>query len=127
MPQTPVSQDLRYARGLIDRGWTQHAIARDSSGIETEPEAETAVSWCTTGACFASTPVPSDMLFVLASEVPPAGRCRDGSLINVLTRWNDHPARTHQDVRALFDRAIDRLETGTRTEKEISENFCAFP
>ena len=44
------SEVLKYAAGVIERGFTQGVLARSEDGGPVPPISERAVSWCTSGA-----------------------------------------------------------------------------
>lgn len=96
---------LRAARALIEKGWTQRTYARDANGNVVEETDGGAVAFCAAGACWA----------VSSREARDALRRQVGLETNTpdwpsISAFNDAPDRTQQDVLALFDRTIARLE-----------------
>jgi hypothetical protein len=97
---------LAIARLLISRGWTRGVYARDHYFAPVLAHDPRATCWCLTGACDAAD--PSGTLGLrrwLAEEIP--------SQLSGLIEWNDHPARTQQDVLDLFDRALAKVDKTT--------------
>src|SRR5436309_4406109 len=99
---------LRDTRGLIARGWTQRAEARDQDGVPIEPWAPAASSWSLLGAIVAvleqreqrkQRELPLRDLAAALDEL--AGLIDDDSL----AAWNDHPDRTQRHVLSILDEA----------------------
>lgn len=102
-PQTTPVDILRAARALIDtpEKWTQKAYARDPSGFKVESNNPHAVCFCSLGAIKRENQDEVVNYFVrswLRGALP--------SDFESILRYNDHPDTTHDDVLALFDRAI---------------------
>lgn len=98
---------LRGMRELLAEParWTQKAPARNAAGTPTsavlDPEA---CSWCVFGAAFRIAPRHSNAAMKRLKER--LNDDRPGAYIGV-ARWQDEPERTHAEVLALFDRAIE--------------------
>jgi hypothetical protein len=91
---------LIAARALIAdlKSWTQGAYQRDAKGRMCKPE--NAVCWCSEAAILRSGrgfPAPTWAAADILQSVV-------GGLI---FDWNDAPDRTHAEVLAAFDRAIE--------------------
>ena len=89
------------ARGLIEKGWTQKAYARDANGDVVFPKDPNACEWCAMGALDAANP---------------EGFRRFLELWNLLDNFIDQPLSftfndvvntTQKDVLDLYDRAIE--------------------
>ncbi len=85
-----------------DRGWTQGAFARDGKGSPVDTRDEQALSFCATGAIF-------------ATEDPAVGSLQARTALRAavtsdLETWNDAPDRILADVLGAFDRAVALIE-----------------
>ncbi len=106
---------LRRAADLVDKGWTQDALARLADGTRTSFRDPDAASFCIIGAVYAegkrrglsSLDVLCDLLKNRGSEVSPFGE------INLAT-WNDNPARKKREV-------VDLLLEAARAAEEESD------
>ena len=83
--------------------WTQERYACASQGYSVDPDDTSARRWCITGGVFKVTNSRGTYTRVLQCLVAVA-MPRTG----LLSRWNDAPSRTHADVLALIDAAIER-------------------
>ena len=99
---------LIAARAKIEQPecWTQMAFAKTALRNKAKVDSPRAVCWCILGAICAVTnskpgllDVASYRLIANAIGVPPYSE-------NVVN-WNDERARTHAEVLAAFDRAIE--------------------
>ena len=109
---------LMEARGLLLRGWSKDAQARDARGHVVNAWSDEASSWSLVGALLASWHRHDDRLdadFVAHSAEAHAL----AEATNVLSRatgtlaidpWNDAPERNFGDVLAAVDRALGLLE-----------------
>ena len=109
---------LSEARGLLVRGWSQRAQARDGKGDAVPAWSEEARSWSVLGALLASWHRQQtdslDMDFVahgfdaraLGDATQAIGDVTGTASID---RWNDNPARTLGEVLATIDRAVEVL------------------
>lgn len=107
-PVNEAAEALRRARGYIGtpERWTQRFFARDKHGNFTYPYKDDAVCFCALGA--------------VNVENLPKGvtNAMHGALYAVLAKlevdsiaeYNDDPERTHKEILALFDAAIEILE-----------------
>lgn len=102
-------QILKDARALIadEKNWTRNAFARDSKGNEVTPDKEDATCFCAIGAL--SRVVQQPPYYDLPGERLLGDEAWISGEIGV-AEFND--AHTHEDVLALFDRAIARAESG---------------
>lgn len=82
---------------LIEKpeNWTQNTYARDAFNEPIAISHEDAVCWCLRGAVLKVTPEPDVSLCELFG-------------VNSVLDFNDHPRRTHSEVLALLQQAIDR-------------------
>ena len=81
-----------------DGSWTQGALARDAAGEKCYPADPEAVCWCLVGGVLKVDYANQQHIFDLLSQAT------GGSLV-LLSRWNDAPGRTIEDVRALAAKA----------------------
>lgn len=114
--KTP-AQILRDARALIDTPgkWTQYTYARTALGTKTDASSPRAVCYCASGAI---NRVESRISVPFEDKAPAAKRARKylsaaipGSILHVPS-FNDRSNTTHDDIMALFDRAILSAEKG---------------
>lgn len=99
---------LIAARRRIANGWTKDESARDANGNPVGVHHPCAVSFCLFGAIRAAARTQSDMsaLYALGKALPnPPYR---NYVVSKLTKFNDDPDTTQDDVLALYDRAIER-------------------
>ena len=109
---------LTEARGLLLRGWSRCAQARDIRGHVVNAWSDEAASWSLVGALLASWHRHDDRLD--ADFVAHSAEARAlAHATNVLTRatgtlaidpWNDAPERSRGDVIAAVDRALALLD-----------------
>jgi hypothetical protein len=99
---------LMEARGLLLRGWSKGAQARESTGHVVNAWSDEAASWSLVGALLASWHRHDDRLDArgLAEATDVLSRAT-GTL--ALDPWNDAPERTRSDVIAAVDRALNML------------------
>jgi len=78
--------------------WTKGVVARDKLGIALGPRNEKAVCWCLLGAavrCYDYSPQYSEVIWKIRKAL---------GLVKPLTsEWNDDPARTFAEVKALVE------------------------
>jgi len=100
-----VKEDLITARAKVETGWCQGTNARDAQGQPILAEYPDATKFCAMGAlvsvCGHYFPAH---LSVLCSVLQ--GRDHQWTV----SAYNDHPSRTQEEVLALFDKAIARVE-----------------
>ncbi len=99
---------LRATRGVVQRGWTQRAQARDRDGKPVQATDPRAVTWDISAALY------------LAAKGVDALRSRGGFTLALaaltaacgesLEWWNDRKERTAQQVLELIDNTIEALE-----------------
>jgi hypothetical protein len=108
---------LSEARGLLLRGWSRGAQARDQAGNVVAAWSDEAHSWSLLGALLASWQRQDERLDVdfvahgidaqaLGAATQTLGDVTGNASIE---RWNDDPARTVGDVIATIDRALELL------------------
>lgn len=108
---------LRTAREMIrdPRNWCQHALARDGHGRQLDRiDCGDAKAWDASGAVLSAYGLPRwvgpswEAYAALAHFLPP----------NVaLAQYNDAPGRTHAQMLALFDHAIEYLEATLKRQR----------
>lgn len=108
-----LADKLREARAFIDtpEKWTQGANARDAVGLPVPVSARGAVCFCSAGAVIRA--VPSVDFSSAASQLVEAAGIVSFTVEHGLTVWNDDPERTHAEVLAAFDRAIEAAQATT--------------
>ena len=96
-------QILVEARELLSvpERWTKDEYARDPSGEAVMPLSERAVCWCTIGAMYRIAGAHGDELRKAKRALERA--TQDGAI----AVFNDDPSRTHAEILAAFDRAIE--------------------
>ncbi len=114
----PAAAMLTEARGLLLRGWSKCAQARDVRGHVVNAWSDEAASWSLVGALLASWHRHDDRLDVdFVAHSIEAQALADAT--NVLSRatgtlaidpWNDAPERNRGDVIAAVDRALALLD-----------------
>ena len=99
----PVLAALKAARGLIadPARWTKGVSARNANGVAVPPISTDACRWCTVGAL--DRVRANDATRVALSLALPTYH-------HSLIMYNDITTRTHADILALFDRAIERTQ-----------------
>lgn len=122
---TDTLRALKEARGLVERGWTQGVTARDRHGEGCWAHSPLAAQWCAVGAASAATyDDPVDDGRTTFSAVLDALTGALGDLwdvekkefappwfaVEVLSKWNDSPGRSKNEVLRLYDRAIELCE-----------------
>lgn len=107
-----VKQKLIEARALIadPANWTQRRYARNKRGHPVDYDSQRAVSFCAAGACFKV----ADILNVFGGETGMIGSLNRQlpADFTELTIFNDNS--THDEVLALFDRAIEACDDGEK-------------
>lgn len=101
-----VADDLRKARALVEKGWTQRAMARDESRRRVNAVDPTACRWCAVGSVVSVTAARFDARY---AKLIYAVKHAAGAAFT-LASWNDAPCRTQAEVLAAFDRAIELAE-----------------
>ena len=100
------AEKLRHARELIleSEHWEKYVSYRDDHGAPTTEEAD-ARSYCAMGACIASVKEIKDIYEMEAAlvDVLPDG-------YESVTSYNDDEHTGHEDIVALFDRAIAQVD-----------------
>lgn len=96
---------LREARRRLTPpgAWCQEAFGRNIAGATVSPRDEACVQRCLGGALMAAGVTESDGR---ADRLARALGFADG--VEGMERWNDEPGRTHTEVLARLDRAIER-------------------
>ena len=97
---------LKGAKELIEKGWAQGCMARDSNGCYAQYDSKEAVCFCITGALWRvgqdeKVVIPLIRLMQHAAGVPED---------RFISSWNDVAERTQEEVVALFDKATAALE-----------------
>lgn len=109
-------QILKEARALIadKKNWMQHYYSADDEGLWVNPRLHVATCFCSVGAMHKvmdlplskSIPENIGMLFAVDDKLRDNF---DGSFEGVIVDFNDE--NSHDEVLALFDRAIARAES----------------
>lgn len=96
---------LKAARAFVDQPWkwTQGASARDVKGLSCHVEDVKAVCFCTLGAVSRALVVHN-----VTGNAARLVRRMFGPEFTSTVMWNDAPERTHAEVLAAFDAAIER-------------------
>jgi len=103
---------LRTAKDKISspEHWSQGGYAVDSEGRSVTPDSQEAVSWCALGAIRAVylTGLKDVDLYCRVGEILTTTvlRCSKGKLASA-AKYNDSPARKHEDILHMFDVAIE--------------------
>ena len=106
---------LDSARTLIERGWCQHAMARDRDNLGVEPSSAEACAWSASGAVLAAwsktCPWPDSLdLDDVFHPFEHANLALAGSVPAATDEWNDARGRTREQVLRAFDRAVVLLD-----------------
>lgn len=88
--------------------WCQGAHARDEGGQTVLAKDPAACVWCIDGALWAVTRFTQTSARASASIL--LGEQIGAYSANSIHKWNDAPERTHAEVLAAFDRAIEESE-----------------
>jgi hypothetical protein len=118
-----VLERLKEGRAILGEGphrWTrgQYAVGHSAGLFGNQPIPVDATGYCALGACHTGlTPAGAfDSMLAVAGELrrgvyskPAPSDCTD----DVVVRFNDDPATTYEDILALFDKAIARLEVAS--------------
>ena len=109
---TQLLDDLKAVRELLSspKKWTQGQYAKDARGHAVDDCSPKATCWCLVGSMWKrgydvgqwGCERVMSMINPLTAQLPPKDRIPGFSL----TVWNDDPARTHEEVLALLDKAI---------------------
>ena len=103
----------REAADLVEKGWTQGALARDQYGVEVPCDSPTAVCWCLSGALdLASWEVRVNHWMKLTSYF---------KLYEAISVWNDRPDRTQEEVVKLLKDTAKRADKENKTIGEENE------
>ena len=110
---------LMEARGLLLRGWSKGAQAREDTGHVVNAWSDDAASWSLVGALLASWHRHDDRLDAdfVAHSAEARGLAEATDVLSratgtlALDPWNDAPERTRSDVIAAVDRALKLLGT----------------
>lgn len=100
-----VKEGLIKARAKVEEGWCQGAAARDKGGLAVAATSSDATRFCILGAINAAR---LDNGVSVIGELYCALKCEAGE--SSLAGFNDAPGRTQEEVLALFDKAIARVE-----------------
>ena len=117
---------LEGAKALLDRGWNQNNFAQNAAGEPVQPEEGSACSWCLTGALaraaqnigVSARVLPYRAALKALQEAVPfraRGGFKDFDAVTDLTAFNDFFTRTADEVIALVDAAITRVETEAKS------------
>lgn len=93
-----VSRVLAGASILVERGWTQGAMARTIAGLQASPGRTDAVCWCASGAIWAAARKLYGVQRGLTIEGLARERLRDVIRPAAVAIWNDAKGRTAHEV-----------------------------
>lgn len=96
-----LKQGLLVCRKSLESGWCQKTEARDSLGKPVNPNDPNAVCWCFMGSLHTLSPEDTQTVLVKAAGV--LG-------VDYVTKWNDDPRRTKEDVLKLMDNLIKEFD-----------------
>ena len=107
---------LRQAREKISKRehWIKFEFAHNAAGIGVECRDPEALCFCAVGAIHAAaktSPVLAPPEVTAARDTLWRAIVRHYPMVNSVSHFNDHPARTHEQVLEMFDRAIQLAET----------------
>lgn len=98
---------------LLSQGWCQGALARDANGQIVDYDAESAQSWCLTGAIYRASSelslgMPAGMALEMhiAERVKPDVSPQQNIDTWIIEGWNDLEVNTSQVVRSLLEDVI---------------------
>ncbi len=114
-------QFLARARDLVERGWCQVGLARDSNGRQVEPWRSCARSWSPLGALLAALYAGSDGSL---DSFRIAYTCLALATGGRLEAWNAERWRTQQHVLSAFTRSRDLVPSVRRNlERAMNERL----
>lgn len=103
---TTVTDILKHARGLVEKGWCREVLARTGSGKAIDYTDAKAKRFCMVGAIGrANYDLGGDLKIACEADAV-VWRLGDG---NSLSKLNDHATSKHP-ILALFDKAIAQSE-----------------
>jgi hypothetical protein len=114
-------QDLKAVRELISdpKNWIRGDLAVDLQNTPVDPEAPEACKFCLMGAILRVSPRPG--VIVRASPlIDIIYRFLPESNYKQITKFNDDPMTTHQNVLAVLDQAIAKVEGAKYIPKDPS-------
>ena len=100
-----VAKVLVGASILVERGWTQGAMARTGAGMAASPSRSDAVCWCASGAIWAAAERLLGPQHAPLVEREARERLRDVISPAAPTIWNDAKGRTAAEVAAKLREA----------------------
>lgn len=110
---TPKNLLLR-GRERIQRGWCQGSFAEDEGGDPTDPQSDKACAFCIRGAMAYPPAFYTEALYMAYRLLEDAAFEYTGKR-QAIVSFNDHPGRTVEDILAVFDIALRRVDTPTPT------------
>ena len=106
-------ETLKEGRKRVKAGWTQGTCARNAKGTPVLSYDFRAVEWCMSGAVMGRNMAAALhwLGYVIQLEMDPI---KVGALQRryPIADWNDAEDRTKEEVVAIFDEAIKRIEKG---------------
>jgi hypothetical protein len=108
-----VENTLVDLRNLLDdpHHWTQGEAAKRTDGREVSPEDPWAVCWCVMGGVSRVTKGHDTMDWYNGAIGAISDTLKSNGFTNGIAAWNDDKRRTHADVIAILDLAIERVKT----------------
>lgn len=92
---------LIEARKLIEHGWCQGSLAKTIYGESVDEQHPSARYFCTAGAIYKAEPNNTRAELII-DEIEEEFK----GTWSFISKWNDSPDRTKEDVLVLFDKAI---------------------
>lgn len=109
-----VLEAARNVKARLEQGWCQSAFARTAAGESCGERSQDACSWCISGAMSLelniAAPTEYNLYLTLRGALNEAIAGETGRHDVSVTRYNDWPGRTKEEVLSLVDRAIAKLE-----------------
>ena len=105
---------VQAIRKVIERGWTQGSIARDSKGNGVPAIDPRAASWCLCGACIKAWDETGRLQSVWALDF--------GQILEMpdYIQWNDVRGRTKEEVLVALDKLIEKLKCSEARQPDDS-------
>ena len=112
---------IAEARQRVLAGWCQGAVARDANGRTVLPSSPDARRWSMLGALLASR--DGQPVSDLVGAVSLLHRSTGESALEI---WNDRPGRTHKDVVAAFERALEGVGAGEPKTRSADDDLSGY-
>lgn len=103
-----VAEVLRAAASLVESGWCQKAMATDASGRPVPEDDDTASCFCALGAVIRAADYDSGVYMAALDRFCEFIYAETGHF--AVSRWNDTPGRTAEDVAARLRECAGQVE-----------------